>query len=127
MQSGQVWSSGNKGQDQEARSQEAGRGEGGLGLVGSPCTLYTTNGKALQGERGGGRPGRSEDGSPGLSSSGKPQAAEGQGRSSMPTPYPRPSPHPRALPQPAFPTAGRFTGTAFHPQPPRREQGGRKE
>lgn len=48
-QNGQVWSSGNKGQDQEARSQEAGHGEEGLGLVGSLGSLYTTNGKALRG------------------------------------------------------------------------------
>ena len=107
-----MWSSGNKGQDQEARSQEAGRGEEGLGLVGSLGSLYTTNGKALWGEKGGGRLGRREGRAPGLSSSGRPQAAEGQGWGTMPTPFLRPGPHPShspgALPAPAFPTAGRF-------------------
>ena len=108
----------------EAKRQDV---EGGAGAGGVTVHTLHNQREGLGGERGGGRPGSSEDGSPGLSSSGKPQAAEGQGRSSMPTPYPKPSPHPRALPAPAFPTAGRFTGTASHPQPPRREQGGRKE
>lgn len=101
---------GHQGTRVKTKRPEARRGGAGAGGV-TGLTLHNQR-EGLGGERGGGRPGRREGGAPGLSSSGRPQAAEGQGRGTMPTPHPRPGPHPShspgALPAPAFPTAGRF-------------------
>lgn len=110
----------------EAKRQDVERGCWAGGV-----TVHTLHNQqeGLGGERGGGRRGRSEDGS-------RPEqlreATGGWGAGpelcAHPIPKAQPSPRsPRALAVPAFPTAGRLTGTASHPQPPRREQWGRKE